>query len=75
MNFQNGVFEASIKINTSFDQPTQIFAQLDKSKSYCWYPNGYKMNVTWSGKIKPTYSTKVVDNRIQFHVSNKEFNG
>ena len=71
----DGTFEASIKIDTSLSSPTQIFAMLDASKSYCWYPHGYNINITTPGKVQPVYTTSEKDNRILITVTNKEFNG
>lgn len=71
----DGTFETSIKVDTSISAPTQIFASLNTSKSYCWYPKGYDISITSAGSVKPVYTTSEHDNRILITVTNKEFNG
>jgi len=52
-----------------------VFAQLDATKSYCWYPHGYDMEISSKGSVKPTYTKSVSGNRISIAVTNAEFNG
>ena len=75
MEFKDGVFSADVKIDTSLTAPTQVFAQLDATKSYCWYPHGYDMEISSKGSVKAKTTHSVDGNRISIAVTNPEFNG
>lgn len=68
-------FLASVKIDTSIDAPTVVYASFDSPLDLTWYPNGYNLDVSSEDTIKPVYSVEKSNNRLSIKVTNSEFNG
>lgn len=68
-------FAASIKIDTSINAPTVVFASIDSPAEVSWYPNGYDLSITSSDTVTPVYTVEKSYNRLSIMVTNPEFDG
>jgi hypothetical protein len=77
---ENGKFAAVIKVDTSIDAPTVIYAKVS-GKGVQWYPDGYEVLFLSGGKILPDKEKKIkiLDsghlNKLSFKVVDENLNG